>query len=122
MDRILITGGGGFIGGHLARHLHDQGHFIRIADVKFDDYIQESYFDEKLKVDLRVRESCLQATKGVDKVYNLAANMGGIGFITEKGAEVMHDNTLINANMLEAARENKVSRFLLSSSAYIYPT
>jgi len=122
MDRILITGGGGFIGGHLARHLHDQGHFIRIADVKFDDYIQESYFDEKLKVDLRVRESCLQATKGVDKVYNLAANMGGIGFITEKGAEVMHDNTLINANMLEAARENKVSRFLFSSSACIYPT
>lgn len=122
MDRILVTGGGGFIGGHLARHLRSQGHFIRVADVKFDDYIQESYFDEKLKVDLRVRESCLQATKGVDKVYNLAANMGGIGFITEKGAEVMYDNTLINANMLEAARENKVRRILFSSSACVYPT
>lgn len=122
MERILVTGGGGFIGSHLARELLKQGNFVRIADVKFDDYIQEKYYSEKLTLDLRVWENCLQATKDVDLVYNLAANMGGIGFITEVGAEVMHDNILINTLMLEAARQNKVKRYLYTSSACIYPT
>ena len=122
MERILVTGGGGFIGSHLARYLCQQGHFVRIADIKFDDYIEERYYTEKLKCDLRKWENCLLATKGIDKVYNLAANMGGIGFITSVGAEVMHDNVLINTYMLEAARQNKVKRFLFSSSACVYPT
>ena len=65
--------------------------------------------------------NCLRATEGMDLVYNLAANMGGIGFITEVGAEVMRDNILINANMLEAARQNKIKRFLFTSSACVYP-
>jgi nucleoside-diphosphate-sugar epimerase len=73
-------------------------------------------------LDLRILENCIAATKGIDKVYNFAANMGGIGFITSVGAEVMHDNVLINTYMLEAARQNKVSRFLFSSSACVYPT
>ena len=122
MEKILVTGGGGFVGGHLARKLYLKGNHVRVVDVKFDDYIQERYFSEKLNMDLRVWENCLAATRGVDKVYNLAANMGGIGFITDVGAEVMHDNVLINTHMLEASRQNKVKRFLFSSSACVYPT
>lgn len=121
-EKILVTGGGGFIGSHLAKYLYLRGNFVRIVDVKFADYIQEEYCNEKLQLDLRLWENCLTATKAVDKVYNLAANMGGIGFITAVGAEVMHDNVLINAQMLEASRQNNVNRFLFTSSACAYPT
>jgi GDP-D-mannose 3',5'-epimerase len=122
MERILVTGGGGFVGSHLARHLFMQGYFVRIVDVKFDDYIQEKHCSERIRLDLRNWDNCRIATKGIDKVYNLAANMGGIGFITEVGAQVMYDNVLINSFMLEASRQNKVKRYLFSSSACVYPT
>jgi nucleoside-diphosphate-sugar epimerase len=100
--------------------LYSQGHFVRIVDIKFDDYIEERYWSERLQLDLRILENCLQATEGIDKVYNLAANMGGIGFITSVSADVMRDNVLINTFMLEAAVRNKVKRFLFSSSACVY--
>jgi nucleoside-diphosphate-sugar epimerase len=121
MERILITGGGGFIGSHLARDLYRKGHFVRCADVKWDDYIEEKYCNEKLTLDLRVLENCLKVTEGMDKVYTLAANMGGIGFITSVFADVMRDNVLINTFMLEASVRNKVKRIFYSSSACIYP-
>ena len=122
MARILVTGAGGFIGSHLARELHRQGHFVRAVDIKWDGYIKEPYYSEKVTLDLRNFENCLAVTKDMDYVYNLAANMGGIGFITAVGAEVMHDNVLINANMLQASVENGVKRFFFSSSACVYPT
>jgi len=122
MDRVLVTGGCGFIGSHLAKELFRKGYFVRIVDVKSDSYVFEEHYNEKLKLDLRALKNCLAATKGIDVVYNLAANMGGIGFITKVGAEIMYDNVLINANMLEASRRNKVKRYLFSSSACVYPT
>jgi nucleoside-diphosphate-sugar epimerase len=119
--KVVVTGAGGFIGSHLSRYLKNKGYWVRAVDIKWDNYITE-YADQFVTTDLRNAKSCLQVVKGMDRVYNLAANMGGIGYITTVKAEVMRDNVLINVNMLEAARKHKVDKYFFSSSACVYPT
>lgn len=118
--RVLVTGAGGFIGHHLVKYLKGQGYWVRGVDIKNPEY-EPSPADEFEFLDLRRWPNCLQATRGVDHVYNLAANMGGIGFIEFHKAEIMHDNVLINIHMPEAARLNGIKRYLYTSSACIYP-
>jgi len=118
--RVLVTGAGGFIGHHLASRLVADGNWVRGVDVKYPEY--EPTRAQSFEIlDLRRWSDCLQATREIDEVYNLAANMGGIGFIETNKAEISRDNSLINLHMLEAARVNEVSRFLFTSSACVYP-
>jgi nucleoside-diphosphate-sugar epimerase len=119
-SRILVTGAGGFIGHHLVNRLKADGHWVRGADLKHPEY-QTSAADEFELLDLRGFEDCLLATRGgIEQVYNLAADMGGIGFITANHAALARNNILINAQMLEASRVQNVGRFLFSSSACVY--
>jgi len=119
-ERILVTGAGGFIGWHLARYLNRKGYWVRGVDIKESEF-EPSQADEFLLLDLRRMDNCEKACKGVDWVFNLAANMGGIGYITRVHAPVMWDNALININMIEAARKAWVKRYFFSSSACVYP-
>ncbi len=118
--RILVTGAGGFIGHHLTRYLTERGYWVRGVDIKEPEFEPTTAHEFKL-LDLRRSESCLEATRDVDEVYGLAANMGGIGFIESNKAVIIRDNTLINLQSIEAARANGVKRYLYTSSACIYP-
>ena len=120
MQRVLVTGAGGFIGHHLVKRLVARGCWVRGVDLKKPEYEPSPAHEFEL-LDLRRWDDCVQATRGVEEVYNLAANMGGIGFIESHKAEIMHDNVLINVHMLEAARLNEVKRYLYTSSACVYP-
>jgi nucleoside-diphosphate-sugar epimerase len=118
--KILVAGAGGFIGSHMVKYLRSKGYWIRGVDIKKPEFMQ-SCADEFLLKDLRSAENCQRVTRDIDQVYNFAANMGGIGFITKVGANIMRDNALININMMEACRKNNVKRIFFSSSACIYP-
>lgn len=120
MKKVLITGAGGFIGHHLVTALKNWGYWVRGVDLKYPEFIPTEA-DEFLLLDLRHWESCLQATGGVDEVYALAADMGGMGFISAHHAQILHNNALINLHTLEAARVNGVQRYLYTSSACVYP-
>jgi len=119
--KVLVAGAGGFIGHHLVKYLQEKEYWVRGVDIKKPEF-EDTSADEFLLLDLRERQNAEKASKGVNHVYNLAANMGGVGFIETVHAEIMHDNVLIDANMLEASRHNMVERFFYSSSACIYPT
>ena len=119
--KVVVTGAGGFIGHHLVKRLKSEGIWVRGVDVKYPEF-EESAADDFQIADLRHFESCLQATDGMDDVYQLAADMGGIGYITANHAFLTRNNTLINSHMLEAARVSKVDRYLYTSSACVYPS
>lgn len=121
VKRALVTGAGGFIGHHLVKFLKRTGYWVRGVDHKHPEY-EPTEADEFELLDLRRWDNCLQATRGnINECHNLAANMGGIGFITNYKAVIMHDNALINLHMLEAARLSGIARFLYTSSACVYP-
>jgi len=120
MKKIVVTGAGGFIGHHLVTVLKQQGHWVRGVDVKAPEFCSTEA-DEFLLLDLRRWENCRQATRGGDEVYALAADMGGMGFISAHHAQILHNNALINLHTLEAARENGAGRYLYTSSACVYP-
>src|ERR1044071_1662756 len=118
--KVLVTGAGGFIGHHLTNYLVDRGYWVRGVDIKTPEF-EQTRADEFLLLDLTVAENCFRAADGIDEVYGLAANMGGIGFIENNKAVIVGDNTLMNLNMIEAARVTGVSRYLYTSSACVYP-
>lgn len=134
MKKILVLGGGGFIGGHLSKRLKDEGHFVRSVDIKNHEYFNENEFcSEFILGDLRnpnfvskIMFAPNQSTTEVgafDEVYQLAADMGGAGYIFtgENDANVMHNSSLVNLNVLHYATSMGVKKIFYSSSACMYP-
>jgi len=123
MRRAVVCGAGGFIGGHLVERLKREGYFVRGVDIKQHEF-RETAADEFLQLDLRLPDSCETAVRidgrPADEVYQLAADMGGMGFIHSSECEIMHNSVLINLHMSRAASDHGVPRYLYSSSACVY--
>ena len=118
--KCLIAGAGGFIGGHLMKRLLLDGHKIICADIKpISSWFQVSDKNKNVSLDLKDFKNCLQVCDGVDYIFNLACNMGGMGYIENNKAECML-SVLINTNLLRAGLQNKISKYYFSSSACVY--
>lgn len=118
--KALVTGAGGFIGSHLVSFLKAKGYWVRGVDIKYPEYTNTDA-DEFELLDLRRLENCLHVTRDIDHVYALAADMGGMGYISSNHSQILYNNAVINLHTLEAARQNGVSRYFYASSACIYP-
>ncbi len=119
--KVLVAGAGGFIGHHLVKFLKKKGYFVRGVDIKKPEF-EKTQADEFLILDLRIKKSAQIAVEGTSQAYNLAANMGGIGFIESVHAQIMHDNVLIDTQLLDAAYKQKIKKFFYASSALVYPS
>lgn len=120
MKRIVVAGAGGFIGGHLARKLKELGHHVRAVDKKpLNQWYQIHIGVDNLVLDLTSKENCYTALNGFNEVFNLAADMGGMGFIENNKADCML-SVLINTHLLMAARDLGIDRFFYASSACVY--
>lgn len=120
MNKIVVAGAGGFIAGHLVKELINKGHSVRAVDLKpLNEWYQVSNGADNLVLDLRLRENCYQAVNGYKEVFNLAADMGGMGFIENNKAACMI-SVLINTHLLLASRDCGIDRFFYASSACVY--
>ena len=123
MKRALVCGAGGFIGGHLVKKLKKEGYWVRGVDIKEHEFAP-TQADEFLLLDLRNEDNCQRALflggGGFEEVYQLAADMGGMGFIHSAEAEIMHNSALINIHMIHSAAALKVPRYFFSSSVCVY--
>ena len=118
--KYLVCGAGGFIAGHLIQDLLKEGHEVVCADIKPVEYwFQPQENNKNYSLDLKEYDNCLKVTEGVDYIYNMACNMGGMGFIENNKAECML-SVLINTNLLRACLQNRVKKYFFSSSACVY--
>src|SRR5579883_698837 len=122
MKRILVNGAGGFIGGRLVKRLKEEGFWVRAVDIKSHEFTRIPA-DEFILGDLRDQELIRQVVDGIDEVYQLAADMGGAGYIFtgEHDACVMHNSATINLNIVDTCRKRNVQKIFYSSSACMYP-
>jgi GDP-D-mannose 3',5'-epimerase len=123
MKKALVCGAGGFIGGHLVKKLKNEGYWVRGVDIKEHEFASTKA-DEFLLLDLREKGNCIRALdlggECFDEVYQLAADMGGMGFIHSAETEIMHNSALINIHMTHSAAEIGVARYFFSSSVCVY--